>query len=190
MIQTLAQKNIRLQSQKMTVWVGLASITMMFVALTSAYLVRRGAGDWLEFQLPNWFYISTFIILISSLTLERSYKSFVNNKEQAYRNYLILTMILGLLFVLTQYYGWQRLHDYGVMLTGNPSGSFIYVISGLHVAHVVGGLTALCVAIFHSVSLKFNPTERRMVRFKMVIHYWHFIGVLWIYLLIFFVFFR
>jgi cytochrome c oxidase subunit 3 len=190
MIQTLAQKDIRIQSKKMTVWIGLASITMMFVALTSAYLVRRGAGDWLEFELPNWFFISTIVILISSFTLEKSYKAFVNNNESQYKGFLIGTLILGLLFVLTQYYGWQKLHDYGVVLTGNPSGSFIYAISGLHVAHVVGGLTALCVAIFHAISLKYTVTEIRKVRFTMVIHYWHFIGVLWIYLLIFFVLFR
>ena len=187
---TLNKKRTRLDSQRYGLWIGLASITMMFVALTSAYIVRRSGGNWMEFRLPNMFFISTIVIILSSMSLELSYRAFISGKEKVYRLWLVITMILGLGFCVTQYIGWQQLYKIGVPLNGNPSGSFVYAISGLHVAHVAGGILALFMAMYHAFSLPYFVSDERKNRFKMVLQYWHYVDILWIYLLIFFLVFR
>lgn len=166
-------------------WVAMASIVMMFGALTSAYIVRQAAGNWLEFRIPDIFYISTIVILLSSVTLHISYTSFRTGKESLYKSMLVLSLLLGLAFVCLQYAGWMELFNMGVMLNGNPGGSFFYVISGLHVAHVLGGVFALIVALYHAFGLKFQPSEKRRRRFQIVLHYWHFVDFLWLYLFFF-----
>lgn len=182
----LTEKYKAYDSQKFAMWLAIAGITMMFMALTSAYIVRKASGNWLEFTLPSMFFISTGIIMLSSATLHISYKSFLNRNAKAYRFFLLMTFVLGLLFVVTQYLGWKDMEEMGVYLTGNPSGSFVYAISGFHVAHVLGGMAALSVALIHAFFLKFKVTKKRKTRFQLVTHYWHFVDILWIYLLVFF----
>jgi cytochrome c oxidase subunit III len=171
--------------QKFALWAALGSIAMMFAALTSAYVVRRGAGNWLEYQVPKIFFTSTIVLLISSLALHRSYISYKTGKETNYKLFLIATYVLGILFVYLQYRGWLTLQNYGIRLGGNPSGSFFYVISGLHVAHIVGGIAVLSVAMIHAFTLPFQYIEKRRHRFELVCQYWHFVDILWIYLLAF-----
>lgn len=166
-------------------WLGMGGIIMMFGALTSAYIVRQAAGNWLEFRIPDIFTISTIVILLSSLTLHLSYWGFKSGKESVYKIALPLTLLLGMIFIVLQYYGWMDLFGIGVPLDGNPSGSFFYVISGIHAAHVIGGIFALFVACTHAYSLAFKPTERRRRRFQLVLHYWHFVDFLWLYLFLF-----
>jgi cytochrome c oxidase subunit 3 len=177
----------RIHPKKFALWVACASITMMFAAFTSAYIVRQAAGNWLEFELPNLFFLNTITIVLSSAALQASYFSFKRGNKQGYRLLLGLTFLLGMAFVVLQYMGWEALTEMGVMLDGNPSGSFIYVISGVHAAHVVGGMGALIVALLHAYILPFKPTARRKLRFELVLTYWHFVGILWLYLLGFFV---
>ncbi len=186
----LTNNNTRLQAKNFGLWIALAGITMMFVALTSAYIVRRSAGNWLEFRLPNMFFISTVVILLSSMALELSYRSFLAGKEKVYRLWLTITLILGILFCVAQYEGWQQLYEIGIPLTGNPSGAFIYAISGLHVAHVTGGVLALIIATYHAYSLPYFVSAQRKNRFKMVLQYWHYVDILWVYLILFFLIFR
>lgn len=158
---------------------------MMFGSLTSAYIVREAAGNWLEFRVPDIFFLSTAVMLFSSLTLHGSYTAFRKNREAPYKWLLGFTLLLGITFVILQYQGWMRLYDIGVVLDGNPGGSFFYVISGIHVAHVIGGIFALCTACLHAYSLSFKPTEKRRRRFQLVTHYWHFVDFLWLYLFLF-----
>jgi cytochrome c oxidase subunit 3 len=87
---------------------------------------------------------------------------------------------------MMQYVGWEALNNMGATFTVNPSSSFIYVISGLHAAHVLGGIGALTVALTHAFILPFKPTLRRKQRFDLVVHYWHFVDILWVYLMVFF----
>ena len=155
----LTKKRSQLHSKKFGLWIGLASITMMFVALTSAYIVRRSGGNWQEFRLPNMFFISTVVIIFSSMALELSYRSFLANKAKVYRLWLGITLVLGILFCIAQYFGWQQLYESGIALNGNPSGSFIYAISGLHVAHVCGGILALSMAAYHAFTLPFFVSD-------------------------------
>lgn len=166
-------------------WVAMAGMIMMFGALTSAYIVREAAGNWLEFRIPEIFFSSTILILLSSVTLHGSYLAFRKGRALGYRGLLVLTFCLGLAFLVAQYEGWQALYRIGVALDGNPGGSFFYVISGIHAAHVLGGLFALALAVVHGLTLPFRPTERRRRRFQLVLHYWHFVDLLWLYLFFF-----
>lgn len=171
---------------KFALWVGIGGIIMMFGAFTSAYVVRRAAGNWLEFKLPDIFFLNTIVIVVSSITLHYSYLSFKKGNEKLYKALLLTTFILGIVFVVLQYQGWQAMNAIGATFTANPSSSFIYVISGLHAAHVLGGMAAVTVALAHAHILPFKPTIRRKQRFELVLHYWHFVDVLWVYLIVFF----
>lgn len=177
----------KIHPHKFALWVAIGGIIMMFGAFTSAYVVRRSAGNWLEFKLPDLFFINTLVILASSVTLHMSYRAFKAGKEQPYKLLLLLTMFLGLAFVVLQYFGWVALDAIGAGFTTNPSSSFIYVISGLHAVHVLGGIAALVMATVHAYYLPFKPTFRRRQRFELVLSYWHFVDILWVYLVLFFV---
>jgi cytochrome c oxidase subunit III len=172
---------------KLALWVGCSSITMMFIGWTSAYIVRKAAGNWLEFSLPTIFYYSTVVLFVSSITLHLSYINFKKSNEGLYKGLLIFTFILALVFVFMQYEGWVQLKNSGVPFTLNPSGDFIYVLSGMHVAHVLGGVVVLTVAMLHAFYLKFKPTENRINRLELTLNYWHFVDFLWIWLIIIFV---
>lgn len=176
----------KIHHHKLALWVGIATIIMMFGAFTSAYIVRRASGNWYEFKLPDIFFLNTLVILASSLTLHGSYRAFKNGLEKRYKSLLLLTMALGLAFVVLQYQGWVALNAMGATFTINPSSSFVFVISGLHAAHVLGGIAALVVASAHAYYLPFKPTPRRQLRFELVAQYWHFVDLLWVYLVIFF----
>ena len=187
-LRTKTQRNFVVEPALFGMWVAIGSIVMMFAAFTSAYVVRQAQGNWLEFRLPEWFFLSTVIILLSSLSIHLSFKEFLKGNTSNYRNLYVLTFILGLGFVVTQYLGWNAMNASGVELTGNPAGSFVYVISGVHVLHVLGGMAALLVGLLKAFLLPHRVTPKRVTRFKMMAHYWHFVDVLWIYLLLFFMF--
>lgn len=176
----------KIHPKKFALWVGCASILMMFAAFTSAYIVRQAAGNWLEFRMPDVFYISTVVILLSSATLHSSYLAFKRGQTQLYRVLLPITLILGLAFLVLQYQGWLALTEIGVELTTNPSGSFVYVISGIHAAHILGGIAVLLIASVHAMALPHKVTNARKLRFELTLIYWHFVDFLWVYLLVFF----
>jgi cytochrome c oxidase subunit 3 len=176
----------KINPQKFALWVAIGGIVMMFGAFTSAYVVRRAAGNWLEFKLPDLFFLNTVVIVLSSVTLHYSYTAFKKGNEKWYKGLLITTFVLGIAFIVLQYKGWEAMTAIGATFTANPSSSFIYVISGLHAAHVLGGIAALIVAMTHAFVLPFKPTIRRKQRFELVCHYWHFVEVLWVYLIAFF----
>lgn len=171
-------------------WVACASMGMMFAAFTSAYIVRQGAGNWLEFAMPSIFYVSAVVMVASSVVLQLSYGSFKRGKTLGYKMGLLITLVLGLVFIGTQYQGWLDLAAIGIELTTNPSGSFVYVISGIHAAHVLGGIGILIVALLHAFLLPHNVTTKRSIRFRLTLTYWHFVDALWLYLLFFFTLYR
>ncbi len=186
MSMTISDNKRKLDSKFFSLLVGCVSIVMMFTAYTSAYIVRQAGGNWLEFDLPKEFTFSTVIIVLSSVALQFSYGFFKSGKALLYRGFLVLAFILGLYFLIMQYQGWLALNVAGITLDGNPSGSFIFVISGVHAAHILGGIACLIVALIHAFSLDYFISEKRTNRFKMVLTYWHFVGLIWIYLFIFF----
>ncbi len=187
------EKNIsrnKIHPHKFALAVGCGSMLMLFGALTSAYMVRQSAGNWLEFSLPKVFTFSTLTILLSSLTLHGSYIAFKKGKESTYKLLLLATAALALLFFVFQYQGWLALNEQGVTFALNPSGDFVYVISWIHAAHVIGGLAALAVAILHAFALPFKATPKRKVRFELTLTYWNFVDLLWVYLFLFLTFYR
>lgn len=181
-----AYRRSKIHPKKFALYAACAGITMMFAAFTSAYVVRQAAGNWLEFQLPPMFFVSTGVILLSSAVLQASYRSFVHGNERAYKLLMIVGTLLGFAFLAFQYQGWLALQDIGVPLRANPSGDFVYVISGVHAAHILGGIAALSVALIHAFSLPFKVTASRKLRFELTLIYWHFVDLLWVYLLVFF----
>ncbi|MCB0571328.1 MAG: cytochrome c oxidase subunit 3 [Phaeodactylibacter sp.] len=176
----------KIHPQKFALWVACGGILMMFAAFTSAIIVRQAAGNWLEFRLPDIFYYNTIVILLSSISLHSSYLAFRRGNTSLYRGMLALTFVLGAAFIALQYQGWQKLTAIGIELTTNPSGSFIYVISGVHAAHILGGLGALSLALLHAYLLPHKVTPARKLRFELTLTYWHFVDFLWLYLLFFF----
>lgn len=183
--QLLVNKRNTIHPHKFALWAAMASITMMFGAFTSAYIVKQAAGNWLEFSMPSAFYVSTLLIIISSVTLHTSFRAFKAGLETKYKLFLTITLLAGLGFVVLQYFGWTELYKIGVDLKGNVSGSFFYLLSGIHALHVLGGIAALIVAVLHSYTLKFKVSDMRVNRFDLVVNYWHFVDFLWIYLFIF-----
>lgn len=180
-----ATRRNKIHPLKLALWVGIASLVMMFTALTSAYIVRQAAGNWLEFNIPNIFYWNTLVIIVSSLTLHGSYEAFKRGAVTAYRGLLVATFILGILFLVMQYLGWEELSAIGVPLKANPSGDFVYAISGLHGLHILGGLGILLVGLLVAFLRPYKVTPVRKLRFELSLTYWHFVDVLWLYLIIF-----
>jgi cytochrome c oxidase subunit III len=179
------QENKRLNPQLFSLWVGMAGMIMLFAAFTSAYIVKQGAGNWLQFTIPVKFYLSTLMIIVSSFTLHYGYNCYKKRAFEKFKTMLVISTVLGFGFMVLQYFGWQDLFLNGVDLKANVGGSFFYLITGAHAAHVLGGLSVLvltCVNAFASV-VKYN--EKRRNRLEMVLHFWHFLGILWVYLFVF-----
>ena len=178
----MAKQN-KIHPHKFTLWVGIGSILMMFAGLTSAYIVKRNQANWQTFDLPRAFWYSTAIILASSGTMGASLRSFREREMRRYRLLMTATMILGVLFIVTQLFGFKNLWEQGITLQANVSYSFMYVIVGLHGLHVIGGVIALIV-----MSLNAFRTRTRnysVVPVEVMSTYWHFVDGLWVYLLVF-----
>ena len=175
----------KIHAHKLALYIGIGSIVMMFGALTSAYVVRRAQGSWFEFKLPDIFWFNTIVIILSSITLHFSLQAFKKGKENAYKMLLLTTFALAAVFIVLQYEGWVAMDAIGATFTANPSSSFVFVISGLHAAHVLGGMAALTAAMIYAYVLPFKPTPSRRLRFELVTQYWHFVDILWIYLVVF-----
>ena len=173
----------KIHPHKFTLWVGIGSLLMMFAGLTSAYIVKRNQANWQTFDLPQFFWYSTVAILLSSATIFLAEKAFKRREMKKYRSLVIVTLVLGVLFITFQVLGFQQLWAKQITLTANVSYSFMYVIVSLHAAHVVGGLIALLVLFAKAFSTKTRTYDSIPV--ELVSTYWHFVDVLWIYLLIF-----
>ena len=166
-----------------TMWLFIVSIIMFFAALTSAYLVRKAEGNWVEFELPNLFYYSTAVLLGSSASMHFAYLAAKKDQFNALRLSISITFVLGLLFLVMQYYGWAQLVEMNVYFVGNPSGSFVYVFSGLHGLHLISGLVVLLVALVAAFRLRINA--KALTQIKICSTYWHFLDILWLYLFVF-----
>lgn len=182
--------NSNIHPLKLALWISFGSISMMFAGLLSAYIVRQAAGNWLEFPPPTWFGLSTVLVVLTSISIFLSLRFFKAEQEIPYKGFLILTALLGGAFVVSQYLGWMQMQSIGIDLKGNPSGAFVIVISGLHVAHIVGGLAILVVALVHAFALPFRVTPKRILRLELSAHYWHYVDIVWIVLYLFFTYYR
>lgn len=178
----MAQKN-KIHPHKFTLWVGIGSILMMFAGLTSAYIVKRNQAGWVTFNLPVAFWYSTAVIILSSLTLFMASKAFKERQMSRYRILSAVTLGLGVLFIGLQFIGFKQLWSVGVTFTGNVSYSFLYAIVGIHAVHVLGGIVTLIVMSLRAFNSKIKSYST--VPVELISTYWHFVDILWIYLLIF-----
>ncbi len=184
-------KGLRERTAKLLLYVSIGSIVMAFAGLTSAYVVTKGSGAGLTFNLPGVFYYSTAIILISSLTINMALVAARKNNFQQITLWLVITFALGIAFMITQYAAWTELYQNKIYFAGrqsNAAGSFLYVITGLHVAHLVGGLLYLIGIIVRSTKKQFD--SENYLKLKLCAIYWHFLDILWIYLFVFLVNFK
>lgn len=188
MIAIMNDQKKRIHPHKFTLWIGIGSIVMMFAGLTSAYIVKRNLANWISFDLPPAFYISTAIIIISSITMLLCKQNFIKSEMQKYRMWLFITMILGIVFVVLQTIGFINLWKDGITLTRNVAFSFLYIIVGLHAIHVVAGVIALIVTYIRSLSVK--RKNYSIVPVDLLSTYWHFVDLLWVYLLVFLIMIR
>lgn len=183
----LSKDEIRKKTAKPLLWIGIVSIVMFFGGWTSAVIVSKGASsNWLNINLPNAFTISTIIILLSSLSFHYGLIALKKNQITQLKLSVIITLFLGLGFILSQFLGWKELYQNGVFATGSNStsaSSFIYLITVFHVLHLLAGIISLIVVGFKSIQEKYNSKNTLGVELSLI--YWHFLGGLWIYLFLF-----
>jgi cytochrome c oxidase subunit 3 len=164
------------------IWVGIFAITMSFAAFTSALFVREGTNDWAHLVLPSILYLNTLLLLASSGTLEMARHSLVEAKDTRKTSaWVMFTLLLGLAFCAGQYRAWLDLRAQGIYLATNPNSSFFYLLTFLHVLHVLVGILAL---VYLAGRLLASHTTFRRSLFQHTAVYWHFMGVLWVYLLL------
>lgn len=168
------------------IWVVLFAIIMMFAAFTSALVVRKGAAiDWQSFRLPPILYFNTLVLVVSGVTLEiarrrvATFMGGLKTQVQSPARWLYITLGLGLLFVAGQYIAWSQLRAAGFYLATNPSSSFFYLLTVTHALHVLGGLGGLLYVI-----RKLHKSILRRDQLVSTARYWHFMGILWVYLLV------
>ena len=175
----------KIHPHKFTLWVGISSIVMMFAGLTSAYIVKSSAANWEVVDTPAAFWYSTIAILASSVTIQMALRAFRQREMRHYRLLLLATLVLGIVFVVLQSIGFRWMWAHGVQFKGAGQGQFLYIIAGLHALHVIGGIVALVLLImkaFFGRSKSYNAVPVDVMR-----TYWHFVDILWLYLLVFFI---
>lgn len=179
------------KSAKPMLWISMISMVMFFAGLTSAYVISMKRDDWVAFDLPMAFQISTLLIVSSSITLLLSKRFLKQDKRQASLLLLLITFLLGIGFVWQQYVGFNQLKSVGLYFTGpesTVSTSFIIGITFLHVIHLIAGVLVLLVVIYNHFKYKYKPED--MLGFELGAIFWHFVDLLWIYLFFFFYFIR
>ncbi len=183
-----SKKPMAMNPKKFAMWLFIATVFMLFMSLTSAYIVRQADGNWTFFELPSLFWMTTVIILLSSVTMQWAYFAAKKDNQQTAQLMMILTAVLGTAFLVGQFYGWKELVFNKVYLVGNPSGSFVYVLTGLHGLHIISALIYVLIILVAVVRGKVH--SRRMSGIEMCATYWHFLGVLWLYLFVFLLLYR
>lgn len=186
----LAEENEQLKvnrAKRNMLWFGIISLTMSFAGLTSAYVVSKERPDWISnFEIPQAFYISLFLIVISSITVHLAFKTIKRQKNAVGMFLLVTTFVLGVLFVVFQFVGFSEIIASGYNFTGPTSSittSFIYLVVLLHVAHVFAGLITLLIVIYNHYKLKYENGKTLGV--ELAATFWHFVDVVWIYLFLF-----
>lgn len=159
---------------------GIVSILMFFMALASVFLIRRGSGDWIPVHIPMLMWINTVVLLASSATLELARHRLAQGQLSAYKNFWLVTTVLGISFLVGQVVAWRQLVAEGIYLASNPASSFFYIFTGAHALHLFGGVAAL----LYVARRNFDQAQvTRSVAAEVTSHYWHFMDALWLFLL-------
>jgi cytochrome c oxidase subunit 3 len=193
------KENRKIHPQKFMMWLAMASMSMAFAGLTSGYMVREAQGNWRYYNLPHVFAWSTAVIIISSITMYMGVKAFKNREMRKFKLVITATLILGLLFGVLQFAGFYQLYHQlqqvringqllnessTVRIDGNPSESFLYIIAGMHLLHLLSGIIVLFIVFLRAFRL--NVKTYNTTALEITATYWHFVDILWIYLFIFF----
>jgi cytochrome c oxidase subunit III len=178
--------NLAMNPKKFLLWLAIVSIVMMFAALTSAYLVRRAEGNWIEFDIPVLFTYSTVVLILSSVSMHLAYWAAKKDNFMLLRSTISITFALGIAFLIMQFLGWKQLTQQNVFLVGNPSGSFFYILSGLHGLHIISALIVLVFALWAAFNTEIHA--KKLNQIEMCVTYWHFLDLLWLYLFLFLLF--
>lgn len=180
------------RSKKMMLWFGIVSLIMGFAGWTSAYIVSSSREDWLsDLSLPTEFYYSALVLLVSSLSYIMAKKAVKEDRAQQGTLYLVATFLLGVLFVSLQISGFYTFIDLGYYFTGptsNVTVSFIYIIAVMHIVHLIAGFISLSVVIYNQIRGKYD--SQNLLGLELGATFWHFLDLLWIYLVLFFHFFN
>ena len=178
------------KSAKPMLWISMISMAMLFAGFTSAIIVSKGGNEnWIHFDIPIWFYISTIVILVSSVSMHLAKKFIEKNNNKSAFNFLLITILLGLLFALSQFFVWKELVGLNVFFTGDNStaaSSFFYLIIAVHLVHLLGGIIALIVTAIKTASNKYSSKD--MLGIELCAIFWHFLDILWVYLFLFFLY--
>jgi cytochrome c oxidase subunit 3 len=179
-----AKKPLSMHPKKFALWLFIVTVVMLFAAWTSAYIVKRGDIGWSEIVIPSLFYINTFIIVLSSITMVWATREARNNNVERVKLAIGVTTILGLAFLIGQFLAYDELVAMKEFFTGgNVSHSFIYVLSGAHALHVLGGIAFLLIVLV--AAFRYKVDSKNMLTIEMCATYWHFLDVLWLYLFVF-----
>jgi len=170
----------------------MGSIVMVFAGLTSAYVISKSRPDWLkDFVLPQAFLWSTIVIALSSVTFHMAKKAIEKDNRSTTTLLLVATLVLGLLFVVMQFIGFNQVIEAGYFFTGSESTittSFLYIVVLVHIAHLVGGLISLLIVIYNHYKQRYNASQTLGIELSVM--FWHFLGFLWLYLFLFFTFYK
>lgn len=179
----LGERLTQIPTYKILLWLSMVSMVMMFAGLTSGYIVRQSQANWLVFDLPPAFSYSTVIIILSSISMYWAQHAVSKSNRGGLTKGLTITLLLGMAFCMTQFSAWSDLVNQGVYFIGNPAGSFLYVLSALHLAHLVGGMLYLTIVTAQSYQGRYNAENHLPVELCAI--FWHFLDLLWVYLFIF-----
>jgi cytochrome c oxidase subunit III len=177
---------------RIATWLGLGSVAMLFFALTSAYIWRQfsqtsGTPDWVAIQIPSAMWLTTAVILFSSISFEIARRALRLNQFEKFKSWISITTVLGFGFLAGQIIAWQQLAAQGIYLQSNPHSSFFYVLTGLHAVHLLGGILVLSYVMLSALRMRIGLKKR--VTVEMTALYWHFMDGLWIYLFVLLFFF-
>jgi cytochrome c oxidase subunit 3 len=178
-----AKKPLSMNPKKFALWLFIVSVCMIFASLTSAYIVRQAEGNWQIFELPPLFWITSGIILLSSFTMHWAYMAAKRDNLEMVKVAMSITTLLGIAFLVGQVMGWGQLVESNVYFVGNPSGSFVYVLSGLHGLHIAGGVVILGITLV--ATYRFQVHSKNLNLIEMCATFWHFLDALWLYLFVF-----
>lgn len=176
------QRRFSPAAYRIMMWVILAAIVMMFAAMSSIYIALAGGEEWKPIAVPRIFFLSTAVIILSSVTLEFARRGLKAEKRKAYNRWLVLTLLLGFTFLVTQLLAWRELRAQGVYLAGNPHSSFFYLFTGVHGVHLLGGVLALLVLVVRMRMRKKADPLRTEASTSAVSRYWHTMDGLWLWL--------
>lgn len=172
----------RLETAKLGIWVALGSMTMLFAAFTSAYIVRSAGNDWIPLQIPTILWVNTAVIMLSSVVMEMARRAFLAWRPVAFRKWLLATAVLGVMFLTGQLLAWRQLAEQGIYLQSHPHSSFFYVLTGVHALHLLAGVLALFYVLILATRYRLTPGDSSSP--VVCATYWHFVGLVWLYLMV------